>query len=208
MDSLTALAFYLQANDTLQAAQASPRSSSSSAAQNVLEASKSSATSQTSAPSEGITTPKDALEASTPAPNEDEFQELSLDDGDTADPRFSTVPLYTPSVKSRPDSPVSLTRHRHSSVIGSPTANTNSAKQSRRTTLASASSAGNLPLLLARLEQKSLKEDADPVLKRASVDGTSKLVDDFKRLQVEQPPIEEGGGINWPFWGEVMASKW
>jgi hypothetical protein len=212
VDLLTVLAFCPQANaDTLQTAQASPRSSSSSAARDVLEASKSSATSQTSVPSEGITTPKDAPVASTPSPNEDEFQDLPLDDGDTANPRFSTVPLYTPSIKSRPDSgsPASPTRHRHSSVIGSPTPNTNSAKQSRRTTLASASSAGNLPLLLARLEQKSLKEDADPMLKRASVDGTSKLVDDFKRLQVEQhAPIEEAGGINWPFWGEVMASAW
>ncbi|KAG8747807.1 GTPase-activating protein [Ceratobasidium sp. 414] len=198
-------------NDTLQAVQTSPRSSSSSTAQNnVLEASKSSATSQTSVRSEGATTQKDVADASVATTNEDEFQDLSLDDDnvDTADPRFSTVPLYTPSIKSKPDlgSPTSSARHRHSSVIGSPIRISNPVKESRRTTLASTSSAGNLPLLLARLEQKSLKEDADPLLKRASVDRTSKLVDDFKRLQVEQDGPAEEGGIDWTFWGEVMAN--
>ncbi|KAG9103762.1 GTPase-activating protein [Ceratobasidium sp. 370] len=197
-------------NDTLQAVQTSPRSSSSSTAQNnLLDASKSSATSQTSVRSEGATTPKDVADASAVVANEDEFQDLPLDDDnvDTADPRFSTVPLYTPSTKSKHDSgsPTSA-RHRHSSVIGSPIRISNLAKESRRTTLASTSSAGNLPLLLARLEQKSLKEDADPLLKRASVDGTSKLVDDFKRLQVEQNGPSEESGIDWPFWGEVMAN--
>ncbi|QRV94238.1 GTPase-activating protein GYP5 [Ceratobasidium sp. AG-Ba] len=214
------------ANDTLQAVQTSPRSSASSAApNNILDTSKSSSTSQTS---EGVTTPKDAL---TPTPNEDEFQDLPLDDdndnnntddNDKADPRFSTVPLYTPSIKSKPgfESPTSPpssagARNRHSSIIGSPVRNSTAAiKQSRRTTLASTSSAGNLPLLLARLEQKSMKEEADPMLKRASVDGTSRLVDDFKRLQVEQNASgggsigeePEANGINWTFWGEVMAN--
>jgi hypothetical protein len=140
---------------------------------------------------------------------------LSLDDGETADPRFSTVPLYTPSVKEKPltpsgpPSPSSLAaRRRTSSVIGSPTQTTHVAlKQSRRKTIASGSSVGNLPLLLARLEQKSAKEDADPALKRASVDGTGKLIDDFKRMAVEQNGQgEEAGGIDWAFWGEVMAS--
>ena len=150
--------------------------------------------------------------ASTPTPNEDEFQELSLDDHNNSDPRFSTVPLYTPSVKSKPltssgpSSPTAPARRRSSSVVGAPP-QTASSKHQRRTTLGSASSAGNLPLLLARLEQKSAKEEAGPMLKRASVDGTNKLVDDFKRMQVEQSaPIEETGGIDWPFWGEVLAS--
>lgn len=152
--------------------------------------------------------------AATPTPNEDEFQDLSLDDNDTVDPRFSTVPLYTPSVKSKrlsssgPPSPTAPARRRSSSVIGTPPQTATSKKQ-RRTTLGSASSAGNLPLLLARLEQKSAKEDADPMLKRASVDGANKLVDDFKRMQVEQSaPAEETGGIDWTFWGEVMASAY
>lgn len=200
-------------NDGLQAAQTSPRSSSSSAApNNVLDTSKSSGTSQTSAQSEGVATPKDAMVAATPTPNEDEFQDLSLDDNDTVDPRFSTVPLYTPSVKSKrltssgPPSPTISPRRRSSSVIGTPP-QTATSKRQRRTTLGSASSAGNLPLLLARLEQKSAKEEADPMLKRASVDGANKLVDDFKRMQVEQSaPIEETGGIDWTFWGEVMAN--
>lgn len=219
----TSAATISSANDTLQAAQISPRSSASSAApNNILDTTKSSSTSQTS---EGVTTPKDAL---TPTPNEDEFQDLSLDDdnnneteadNDKADPRFSTVPLYTPSVNSKPgfESPTSPrssagVKNRHSSVIGSPIRHSTAGiKESRRTTLASTSSAGNLPLLLARLEQKSMKEEADPMLKRASVDGTSKLVDDFKRLQVEQSTSgsvdePEAGGINWTFWGEVMAN--
>lgn len=144
---------------------------------------------------------------------------MSLDDAEAPDPRFSTVPLYAHSDKEKPlttSGPPSPSSHparrRNSSVIGSPTQSViAAAKQSRRKTISSGSSAGNLPLLLARLEQKSAKEEADPALKRASVDGTGKLIDGFKRMQVEQIGQAEevsAGGIDWAFWGEVVASAW
>ncbi|KAB5595096.1 GTPase-activating protein GYP5 [Ceratobasidium theobromae] len=213
MDSTT-----IVANESPQATQSSPRSSSSSAGQhNVLETSESTTTSETSFRSEEINTPKDAVVASTPTANEDEFQDLSLDDAEAPDPRFSTVPLYAHSDKEKPlttSGPPSPSSHparrRNSSVIGSPTQSViAAAKQSRRKTISSGSSAGNLPLLLARLEQKSAKEEADPALKRASVDGTGKLIDGFKRMQVEQIGQAEevsAGGIDWAFWGEVVAN--
>jgi hypothetical protein len=62
-------------------------------------------------------------------------------------------------------------------------------------------------LLLARLEQKSAKEDADPSLKRASVDGTSKLVDGFKKIH-DKSEGDVAGAVDWGFWGEVVASKY
>ncbi|KAJ1304809.1 hypothetical protein OPQ81_005944 [Rhizoctonia solani] len=201
-------------NTTLEPTVASPRSSSSSAV-HVLNTSKSTATSTTSidTPKDGdsprpSTTPKDA---DTIKDTEDEFHELSLDDNDVPNPRFSTVPLYTPSVKSQPldtpeqSKPGSPTGRRRTSSVTSPIPAIRALKQSRRTTIASGSSAGNLPLLLARLEQKSLKEEADPALKRASIDGTGKLVDEFKQMQ-KDPDGDVEGAVDWGFWGEVVAN--
>ncbi|CAE6356645.1 unnamed protein product [Rhizoctonia solani] len=193
---------------------ASPRSSSSSVV-HALNTSKSTTTSTTSVdtPRDGnspkpSTTPK---ETDTIKDTEDEFQELSLDDTEAADPRFSTVPLYTPSVKSRPlDSPEqskpgSPTGRRRSTSVTSPITPVTALKQSRRKTIASGSSAGNLPLLLARLEQKSAKEDADPLLKRASVDGASKLADGFKKIH-DDSEGDGAGAVDWGFWGQVVAN--
>ncbi|CCO31333.1 DNA-3-methyladenine glycosylase II [Rhizoctonia solani AG-1 IB] len=193
---------------------ASPRSSSSSVV-HALNTSKSTTTSTTSVdtPRDGdsprpSTTPK---ETDTIKDTEDEFQDLSLDDTEAADPRFSTVPLYTPSVKSRPldspdqSKPGSLASRRRSTSVTSPITPVTALKQSRRKTIASGSSAGNLPLLLARLEQKSAKEDADPSLKRASVDGTSKLVDGFKKIH-DKSEGDVAGAVDWGFWGEVVAN--
>ncbi|KAG8764157.1 GTPase-activating protein [Ceratobasidium sp. 423] len=193
---------------------ASPRSSSSSAIHG-LNTSKSTGTSTTS-----IDTPRDGdsprpsttfKETDTLKDAEDEFQELSLDDTDAPNPRFSTVPLYTPSVKSQPldtpeqSKPSSPAGRRRTSSVVSPIPAIAALKQSRRKTIASGSSAGNLPLLLARLEQKSAKEEADPALKRASVDGAGKLVDDFKKIQHDSDG-DAGGAVDWGFWGEVVAN--
>ncbi|CAE6510511.1 unnamed protein product [Rhizoctonia solani] len=200
-------------NTALEPAVASPRSSTSSAI-HVLNTSKSTGTSTTS-----IDTPRDGdsprptttKDTDTLKDAEDEFQELSLDDTDAPDPRFSTVPLYTPSVKSQPldtpeqSNPGSPAGRRRTSSVVSPIPAIAALKQSRRKTIASGSSAGNLPLLLARLEQKSAKEEADPALKRASVDGTGKLVDDFKKIQNDSDGDVEGG-VDWGFWGEVVAN--
>ncbi|KAF8750903.1 RabGAP TBC [Rhizoctonia solani] len=125
---------------------------------------------------------------------EDEFQELSLDDTEAADPRFSTVPLYTPSVKSRPlDSPEqskpgSPTGRRRSTSVTSPIPAVAALKQSRRKTIASVG-----------------QEEADPSLKRASVDGASKLVDGFKKIH-DDSEGDTAGAVDWGFWGEVVAT--
>ncbi|CAE7187147.1 unnamed protein product [Rhizoctonia solani] len=201
-------------NNTLELAMASPRSSSSSAV-HILNRSKSTATSTTSidTPRDGdsprpSTTPK---EVDTIKDAEDEFHELSLDDTDAPDPRFSTVPLYTPSVKSQPlespeqSKPGSPTGRRRTSSVTSPVPAVTALKQARRKTFASGSSVGNLPLLLARLEQKSIKEEADPALKRASVEGAGKLADEFKKVHDDVEGDAEGK-VDWGFWGEVVAN--
>ncbi|ELU38214.1 GTPase-activating protein [Rhizoctonia solani AG-1 IA] len=214
MESAVAVEPITTGNKTMESEPtvASPRSSSSSVV-HALNTSKSTTTSTTSVdtPRDGdsprpSTTPK---ETDTIKDTEDEFQELSLDDTEAADPRFSTVPLYTPSVKSRPlDSPEqskpgSPTGRRRSTSVTSPIPAVAALKQSRRKTIASGSSAGNLPLLLARLEQKSAKEEADPSLKRASVDGASKLVDGFKKIH-DDSEGDTAGAVDWGFWGEVV----
>ncbi|CAE6444615.1 unnamed protein product [Rhizoctonia solani] len=201
-------------NTALEPTVASPRSSSSSAV-HVLNTSKSTATSTTS-----IDTPRDGdsprpsttfKEADTIKDAEDEFQELSLDDTEAANPRFSTVPLFTPSVKSQPldtpeqSNPGSPTSRRRTSSVTSPVPAVTALKQTRRKTFTSGSSVGNLPLLLARLEQKSIKEEADPALKRASVDGAGKLADGFKKIQNDSEGDPEGA-VDWGFWGEVVAN--
>ncbi|KAF8712342.1 RabGAP TBC, partial [Rhizoctonia solani] len=216
MESAVAVEPITTGNKTMESEPtvASPRSSSSSVV-HALNTSKSTTTSTTSVdtPRDGdsprpSTTPK---ETDTIKDTEDEFQELSLDDTEAADPRFSTVPLYTPSVKSRPlDSPEqskpgSPTGRRRSTSVTSPIPAVAALKQSRRKTIASGSSAGNLPLLLARLEQKSAKEEADPSLKRASVDGASKLVDGFKKIH-DDSEGDTAGAVDWGFWGEVVAN--
>ncbi|KAL5631239.1 hypothetical protein ACGC1H_006925 [Rhizoctonia solani] len=198
---------------TLEPAMASPRSSSSSAI-HVLNTSKSTATSTTS-----IDTPRDGdsprpsttLKEDTIKDAEDEFHELSLDDTDATNPRFSTVPLYTPSIKSQPlespeaSKPGSPTGRRRTSSVTSPIPAVTALKQARRKTFASGSSVGNLPLLLARLEQKSIKEEADPSLKRASVEGAGKLADEFKKAHDDLEGDAEGA-VDWGFWGEVVAN--
>ncbi|CAE6470663.1 unnamed protein product [Rhizoctonia solani] len=198
---------------TLEPAVASPRSSSSSAI-HVLNTSKSTATSTTS-----IDTPRDGdsprpsttLKEDTIKDAEDEFHELSLDDTDAPNPRFSTVPLYTPSIKSQPlespeaSKPGSPTSRRRTSSVVSPVPAVTALKQARRKTFASGSSVGNLPLLLARLEQKSIKEEADPSLRRASVEGAGKLADEFKKAHDDLEGDPEGA-VDWGFWGEVVAN--
>ncbi|KAI0063636.1 RabGAP/TBC [Artomyces pyxidatus] len=79
------------------------------------------------------------------------------------------------------------------------------AQHKKTASTASASSSHRASFLLHRLEVQKGLEGQESQGQRQSLDGRTKLQEEFDRIQSEKAEEDGGGGIDWAFWGSVMS---